>query len=175
MGLLDEPALERLVDAACGSCGSRKRRFRSYLDAALPLMGGEPVGRLAWVYDGEKFVDGVFEVACAACGAVVFTEGACPRCHAAGGLARALAAPNGWPVPERCPGCDDDQVRYVAFVPASVMYEGKRAERAQTAVELHDPGFHGFRVDCRDCGTVAERADTCPLCDGPGPLRARPG
>ena len=26
-------------------------------------MGGEPVGSITWVYDGEKFVDGVFEAA----------------------------------------------------------------------------------------------------------------
>ena len=46
------------------------------------------------------------------------------------------------------------------------------------AVEPSDPGFHGFRAECRDCGQViAVRAETegCPLCDGPGPLRARPG
>jgi ribosomal protein S27E len=175
MGLLDEPGLERLVEAGCAGCGSKKLVFRGYLDAALPLMGGEPVGRLAWAYDGEKFVDGVFEVACAACGDVVFAAEVCPRCHAPAGLARALEATNGWPAPDRCPGCDDEQVRFVAFVPARVTYEGKRAERAQTSVELHDPGFHGFRVDCRDCGTVRERTETCPLCDGPGPLRPRPG
>ena len=34
---------------------------------------------------------------------------------------------------------------------------------------------HGYRVDCTDCGTVAEERARCPLCDAPGPLRARPG
>lgn len=175
MGLLDEPGLERLVAAGCARCGSKQLRFRSYLDGALPLQGGEPVGRLAWVYDGEKFVDGVFEVACAACREPVFAADLCPRCHAPGGLARALERTNGWPVPATCPSCDDDQVRYVAFVPAVVTYEGKRAARPETATELHDPGFHGFRVDCRDCGpAVAERAE-CPLCSAPPPLRPRPG
>jgi hypothetical protein len=175
MGLLDEPGLDRLAANGCSGCGAKKLSFRSYLDGVLPLMGGEPVGRLGWAYDGEKFVDGVFEVACAACGKVLFAADVCPRCHAPGGLALALAAVNGWPVPAGCPGCDDEQVRYVAFVPATVMYEGKRAERAQTSVEIHDPGFHGFRVDCRDCGRVAERKDSCPLCDAPAPLRDRPG
>ena len=65
--------------------------------------------------------------------------------------------------------------REVAFVPTRVVYEGKRADPARTSTELHEDGFHGFRADCRDCGTVAERTDACPLCDAPGPLRARPG
>ena len=96
-------------------------------------MGGEPVGKLTWVYDGEKFVDGVYEVTCAACKEVVFAADVCPRCHAPGGLARALETPNRWPVPPACPSCDDDQLRYVAFVPARVVYEGKRAEKARSS------------------------------------------
>ena len=130
-------------------------------------MGGEPVGRMTWVYDGEKFVDGVYEVACAACKEMVFAADVCPRCHAPGGLARALATPNRWPVPAACPSCDDEQLRYVAFVPARVVYEGKRAEKARSSTELHEDGFHGYRADCRDCGTVAELTDACPLCDAP--------
>ena len=51
-----------------------------------------------------------------------------------------------------------------------VTYEGKRADKARSATELHDDGFHGYRVDCRTCGTVAERIDECPLCAAPGPL-----
>jgi hypothetical protein len=175
VGLLDEPGLDRLLDAGCTKCGARKLTFASYVDGLLPLAGGEPVGKLTWVYDGEKFVDGVYEVACAACGQVVFAADVCPRCHAPGGLARALATPNRWPVPAACPSCDDEQVRYVAFVPARVLYEGKRAEKARTTTELHEDGFHAFRADCRDCGTVAEQIDACPLCDAPAPLRARPG
>ena len=128
-----------------------------------------------WVYDGEKFVDGVYKVACAACGEVVFSADVCPRCHAPGGLERALRTPNRWPVPSACPSCDDDQVRYVAFVPARVVYEDKRADKARTSTELHEDGFHGYRTDCRDCGTVAALVDACPLCDAPAPLRARPG
>jgi rubrerythrin len=66
-------------------------------------------------------------------------------------------------------------VRYVAFIPARVVFEGKRAEKARDLSELHENGFHGARVDCRGCGTVATRTDVCPLCLGPGPLRPRPG
>jgi len=175
MGLLDEAALERLIGAGCPACGDAKLAFRTYVDGALPLMGGEPVRRLVWVYDGEKFVDGVFEVACAACKHEIFQAEVCPRCHAPGGLARALATANRWPVPASCPSCDGEEVRYVAFVPARVDYEGKRAEKARSATELYDDGFHGARVDCRACGTVAEQTDVCPLCDAPGPLRPRPG
>jgi hypothetical protein len=175
MGLLDEPGLERVTSGGCPQCGSLKLTFRTYVDGLLPIMGGEPIGRITWVYDGEKFVDGVYDVTCTGCKHVVFAADVCPRCHAAGGLTRALETPNGWPVPTRCPVCAGEEVRYIAFVPASVAYEGRRAAKARTSTELHENGFHGYRVDCRDCGTVGERTDGCPLCDGPSPLRLRPG
>ncbi|HVZ72923.1 MAG TPA: hypothetical protein VHJ20_11155 [Polyangia bacterium] len=175
MGLFDEPQLSRVVANGCSSCGSRKLTFSTYVDAALPLMGGEPVGRLTWLYDGEKFVDGVYEIRCGQCDALAFSAGVCPRCHAPGGLARALTTPNDWPVPSACPSCADEEVRYVAFIPARVVYEQTRAEKARALSEPHENGFHGARVDCMTCGTVAARTETCPLCGGPGPLRARPG
>jgi rubrerythrin len=56
-----------------------------------------------------------------------------------------------------------------------VTYQGRRADPARSSTELLDDGFHGARVDCRDCGTVAELTDRCPLCDAPAPLRTRPG
>jgi hypothetical protein len=175
MGLLDESGLETLVSAGCPRCRSPRLMFRSYLDGQLPVAGGEPVGRLAWIYDGEKFVDGVFEVACAACGAVIFAADICPRCHAPGGLRRALETPNRWPVPAGCPACGGEEILYAAFVPARVASDGGRAEKARTSTEMHEDGFHGYRVDCRDCGIVAELSDACPLCEAPAPLRARPG
>ena len=175
MGLLDEPGLARLIAAGCSGCGSHALTFRAFVDGLLPLLDAEPVGRISWVYDGEKFVDGVYEVSCSRCKQQLFAETICPRCHAPGGLQRALETPNRWPVPARCPGCDGEELRYIALVPARVAYEGKRAEKARTSVELHEPGFHGYRADCRDCRTVAERLDGCPLCDVPAPLRPRPG
>jgi len=54
MGLLDEPGLDRVLDAGCTKCGARQLTFASYVDGLLPIMGGEPVGKLTWVYDGEK-------------------------------------------------------------------------------------------------------------------------
>ncbi len=175
MGLLDEPALERLSAAGCPACGASKLLFLTIVDGALPIMGGEPVGRITWVYDGEKFVDGVYQVSCAACAHVVFEADVCPRCHAPGGLERALHTANTWPVPAACPACGEEQVKYVALLPARIVYEDRRAEKARTSTEPHDDGFHGYRVDCQDCGTTAERLESCPLCDAPAPLRARPG
>ena len=174
MGTLTEAGLDQLIATGCSACACHRLVFRTYVDARLPLVGAEPVGALTWIYDGEKFVDGVFEVVCAECQHVLFSAETCPRCNAPGLLPVVLAAPNRWPVPAACPGCQGEEVRYVALVPARVAYQGQRADRARTATELHDPGFHGYRVDCVDCGTVAELIDACPLCQAPGPLRPRP-
>jgi hypothetical protein len=175
MGLLDEPGLQRLVDAGCSVCGAHTLIFRAFVDGKLPILGGEPVGSIRWVYDGEKFVDGVFEVSCTECKAPLFKASVCPRCHEPGGLERALTGENRWPVPASCPRCDGEELGYVAFVPARVVYEGKRADKARTSTELYDAGFHGAQVVCRECGPVAQRNDACPLCEAPGPLRVRPG
>ena len=174
MGVLTEPGLDQLITAGCPGCGSHRLAFRTYVDARLPLAGGEPVGALTWTYDGEKFVDGVFEAACADCKRVLLADDRCPRCHAPGALPAALNATNRWAVPAACPGCDGEEVRYIALVPARVTHDGKRADKARTTTELLDPGFHGYRVDCKACGTVAELLDRCPLCAAPAPLRPRP-
>jgi hypothetical protein len=174
MGLLGEADLDALLARGCG-CGGKKLGFRSYIDGRVPLLGGEPCGAITWVHDGEKFVDGVFEVACADCKQVLFAADVCPRCHAPGGLATALAGANTWPVPRECPSCGGDELGYRALVPARTSYEGRRADKLRTTTELYDPGFHGYRVDCGDCGKLAELLDACPLCAAPAPLRARPG
>jgi hypothetical protein len=174
MGHIDKPKLDRILARGCEACGGSTLTFRAYVDGLVPLMGGEPVGKLKWVYDGEKFLDGVFAVACAGCEASVYASPDCPRCHAPGGLEKALSSENRYPVPLACPGCDSEEVRFIAMLPAKTRYEGKRAERAKTSVELLDPGFHGFRVDCKTCGTVAELEGRCPLCDAEGPIRERP-
>jgi RNA polymerase subunit RPABC4/transcription elongation factor Spt4 len=174
MGLLDEAGLERRVAAGCEACGSKRLTFRAFVDGMLPIMGGEPIGSVSWVYDGEKFVDGVFEIACGDCKRVLFAETVCPRCHSPGGLARALERPNRWPVPPACSECQGEELRYVALLPVRVAYQGNRADKARSVTELHDNGFHGYRVSCRACGTVAERSE-CPLCGAPAPLRIRPG
>jgi len=175
MGALTEAGLDELIARGCTACPSRRLSFRTYVDGRVPLMGGEPVGAITWVYDGEKFVDGVFEVTCAGCKQVLFADEACPRCHAAGRLSEILATPNRWPVPAACPGCAGEEVRYLALIPARVTHDGERAEKARSTTELLDPGFHGYRVECADCGPVAELRDHCPLCQSPAPLRPRPG
>jgi RNA polymerase subunit RPABC4/transcription elongation factor Spt4 len=178
MGLLDETGLEQLVGAGCRACGSTKLVFHTYVDGVIPFMAAEPVGRVTWIYDGEKFVDGVYAVACAACGKRAFEADLCPRCHAPGGLARALDTPNGWPVPAGCAdeSCGGEEIRYFGFLPARVAYEGRRAERAKSSTEPHESGFHGYLAVCRVCQqTIAELTESCPLCGGPGPLRVRPG
>jgi hypothetical protein len=173
MGMLTVDHLEKLLSVGCSECAGTSLRFRAYVDAGVPMMAAEPVGKLYWAYNGEKFVDGVFEIACATCSNVVFASLACPRCHAAGGLATALDLENDYPAPTKCPSCAGQEVRLIAFVPAKIAYEGKRAEKAQTAIEPHDAGFHGYRVDCKRCGTVSELVGRCPLCASPGPLRPR--
>jgi hypothetical protein len=175
MGALTETGLDELITRGCSGCRSSRLLFRAYVDGRLPLMGGEPVGAITWVYDGEKFVDGVFEVTCADCKQALFGDDRCPRCHAPGALPAILAAPNRWTVPTACPGCDGEEVRYLAMIPARVTYEGKRADKARSSTELLDPGFHGYRVECADCRLVTELTERCPLCAAPAPLRARPG
>lgn len=172
MGLLDEAGLQRLTQGGC-ACGSVRRVFGSFVDGMQPLQGGEPVGAVKWIYDGERFTDGVFEVGCADCNASLFNESLCPRCHAEGGLARALERTNAWPVPAACPDCENEELRYLAMIPVRVTYEGGRAAKPRCSTELYDPGFHGYRAECRDCGPIATRKG-CPLCGTPDPIRARP-
>jgi hypothetical protein len=175
MGALTEAGLDQLVQRGCAGCGSKRLVFRTYVDGVVPMIGGEPVGALTWVYDGEKFVDGVFEVSCGDCQRALFADDRCPRCDAAGALPAILATSNRWPPPPACPRCELEEVRLVALLPARVRHEGGRAEKARKERETYDPGFHGYRVDCPDCGTVAEVVDRCPLCQAPAPLRPRPG
>ena len=175
MGLLTESGLDEIVQAGCPACGPGRLTFRAYLDIRLNTLGGEPVGKLSWCYDGEKFVDGVYQVSCAECNQLLFSAEVCPRCNHDGGLARAQSTENNYPMLKECPSCQEEELRYLALLPALVTYERKRAAAPRAQVDPYDAGFHGYRVDCTDCGTVAEKTDCCPLCQAPGPLRVRPG
>ena len=174
MGLLDAAALDRLLADGCGKCHGKRLNFRTYVEGRLPIAGGEPNGAMVWAYKGETFLDGVFDVTCADCKHVVFHADDCPRCHRADALAAILATPNRFPVPKACPRCAIPDLRYLAMVPARVAYAGVRGEKARTATELYDAGFHGLSVDCAQCGRLAQVAESCPLCDAPGPIRPRP-
>lgn len=173
MGLLTPSELDVLIAAGCPSCGSKKLSFSTYVDAKLGLQEGEPVTRMTWAYDGEAFCDGVYRVECGECATPVFTASVCPRCHAADGLQTALDAENDYAVPRACPRCEREEITYFAMVPATTSYEGKRAEKARTDTELLDPGFHGYKAACKDCGVFAERKDSCMLCGASAPLRDR--
>lgn len=175
MGTLTEAGLDELVRTGCTACGKNVLQFRAFLDGRFLTLGGEPVSKMTWVYDGEKFVDGVFEVTCAACKKVLLAADLCPRCHAPEGLATALESENSFPLLKECPRCQHEELRYFAMLPATVNYEQGRAGKPVTHIDSYDPGFHGLRIECRDCGPIAKAAAGCPLCAAPGPLRARPG
>jgi hypothetical protein len=172
MGLVTKEKLDELIAAGC-ACGSKRLTFSTYVDARLPLMQGEPVGKLTWAYDGEAFCDGIYEVRCATCAASLFSSDVCPRCHAEGGLEKALNAENAYDVPEACGRCQRQEITYFAMVPATTAYESVRAEKARTDTAILDPGFHGYKATCKDCGTFAELRSRCMLCDAPAPLRSR--
>jgi hypothetical protein len=175
MGSLTESTFTERVLAGCSACGGKKLTIRAYVEGKFPLMGGEPVGTVVWAYKGETLVDGVFEIRCVACRNVVFSDTNCPRCHEPNALAPALETENRHDVPKECPTCGIVSISYFAFVPATVTYEGKRADKARTSCELYDPGFHGWRAHCSTCGPFARREGVCPICDAPHPLRAPPG
>jgi len=173
MGLFGKADLDRVIAAGCG-CGDKRLAFRTYVDGRIPMMAGEPIGRLGWAYDGEAFCDGVYEVSCLACKQSLFSSTACTRCNADGGLDKALSTTNAYPVPDACPGCDGEEIVLFGFVPAETTYEGKRAEKARTDVDLYDEGFHGFQAWCKTCGVFGELKTACPLCAAAGPIRDRP-
>jgi hypothetical protein len=175
MGLLTESRLDEIVQASCPACGAGPLSFRAFLDGRILLFGGEPVSKLTWCYDGEKFVDGVYEIRCAGCSGTLFLAAVCPRCNTADGLARALATENRFPLPKECPQCSGEELQYTALLPATVACERKRAAAPRPQVDPYEPGFHGYKVTCTDCGEVATHSASCPLCEAPGPLRARPG
>ena len=169
MGALDQDAFDAIVRAGCSACGATPLEIRSFIDRSLVMMAADPENEGRWAHDGEKFVDGTYRIACTSCGHVAFESELCPRCNAAGGLARALAEPSRLRVPKRCPHCNELQLLAVALVPASA----RGGDKPKQLVDYGDAGYHLVAYACHDCdnAVVAER---CPLCDAPGPLRPRP-
>jgi hypothetical protein len=173
MGHLDEAAFERAI-APCEACGGTAFEIRGYLDHQMFVMLGESDRPGKWVHDGEKFVDGTYRVSCVGCKRVAFESGDCPRCHRAGGLAEALASESHLAVPKKCPSCKELELVLVGFAPAvTQVTAGNRKPAPKASALLGETGFHVVAVACDPCGwaTVAE---SCPLCNGPGPLRVRP-
>jgi len=161
---LSEEAFTALVDAGCPSCGSKKLIVESIVAERQPILGGEPYGSPSWAYKGEDLVRGTFQIACDGCKKDLYNETACSRCDAEGGVARALESENGFPLPTACRRCGSELLTATAFVPATVVYEGKRAAKARTQTVPEDPGFHAFLVECKECKTADERRVPCPLC-----------
>jgi hypothetical protein len=174
MGQLDETRFEAIAQRGCPACGAAALDISTFLDRGIDLMLGEPNNEGRWAYDGEKFIDGIYRIACASCGHTAFADDACPRCHAAGGLARALGDPTRLTVPRRCASCQENEIVAVALIAATVRYSGGgAAPRPRSLGELGEPGYHVVAYACESCD-AAVLARTCPLCDGPGPLRPRP-
>ncbi len=161
---LTEEAFTARVDAGCDDCNSKKLVVESYVAQQVPLLGGEVYGSPSWGYKGEDLVRGTYRITCHDCDKELFNTNACPRCNAARGIERALARENGFPLPTSCTRCGSELVLATAFVPAVVVYEGKRAAKARTQTAPEDAGFHAFRVECKQCRNVAEQREPCPLC-----------
>lgn len=164
---LSEEAFTALVDAGCLACGSKKLVVESIVAQRLPILGGEPYGAPSWGYKGEELVRGTFSIACHACKKELYAATACSRCDAESGVKRALETENDFPLPTACHRCGSELLTATAYVPAVVVYEGKpvaRAGKARTQTVPEDPGFHAFRVECKECKTADERRDPCPLC-----------
>lgn len=164
---LSEEAFSALVDAGCLDCKSKRLTVETYVAQKLPLLGGEVYGSPSWGYKGEDLVRGTYRIACDACKRALYEAGDCPRCDAAGGVDRALEQENGFSLPVSCTGCGSEQLTALAYVPAVVVYEGQRGAKARTQTAPEDPGFHAYRVECKQCRNVAERRAPCPLCQVP--------
>jgi hypothetical protein len=173
MGQLGETEFDAVIRAGCPACSSTTLDISSFLDRRIDIMLGEPNDDGRWVHDGEKFVDGTYRIACARCSHEVFADAACPRCHTADGLARALGDVNRLAVPRRCTACNETELIAVALIPATVRYSGGAAALPRPLGDLGDPGYHVVAYACESCD-LAVVAKGCPLCDAPGPLRPRP-
>lgn len=162
---LTEDHFTAIVDGGCTSCASKRLLVETLVLRALPLLGGEPYGAASWAYKGEDLVRGTYRIACAECDAEVFHATACPRCSAPDGVVRALETENTFALPRGCGGCGSELVTATAFVPAAVIYEGKRGAKARTQTAPEDPGFHGYRIECKACRSLREAPPSpCPLC-----------
>jgi RNA polymerase subunit RPABC4/transcription elongation factor Spt4 len=172
MGALDEASFAKLI-GGCAKCDAKAFEVHSYIDRQTSVMFGERNDDGRWTHDGEKFIDGVYRIECIRCRDVAFETKDCPRCHREGGLADAIGKPSRLAAPKRCPKCKGTEMTTIGFAPATVRTGEGRPPSPTPAAIVGDPGFHVADVMCDGCDWVA-RADGCPLCGGPGPLRDRP-
>ena len=161
---LTEETFTHLVDAGCPHCGTKHLTIETIVAQRLPLLEGEPYGSPSWSYKGEELVHGTYRIACTNCSSELYRTTDCSRCGAADGVTRALETENAQPLPVSCTACSSTLLTALAFVPAEVAYEGKRAAKARTQTAPEDPGFHTLRVECKQCRNATELRDPCPLC-----------
>lgn len=161
---LTEAAFTELVDAGCPACKAQNLTVETYVAQRLPLLGGELYGSPSWGYKGEDLVQGTYRIACAECEHEIFASKSCPRCDTADMLESVLETENGFPLPIACTACKSELLTASAYVPATVVYEGKRGAKARTQTTPEDPGFHAFRAECKSCRNTGERKKPCPLC-----------
>jgi hypothetical protein len=163
---LTEAAFTALVDAGCSACGSKVLLLEAMVSQKLPLCGGELYGTASWAYKGEELVAGTYSIACSACKNELMRETACVRCSSEGGIARALESETSLVFPVSCSACQSELMTAVALVPATVLYEGKRANKAKPQAFPEEPGFHALRVSCNRCheATVPPASAGCALC-----------
>jgi hypothetical protein len=173
VGELDQPQFETIVRAGCPACHAAALEIRSFIDRRLLMMLADPNDAGRWAHDGEKFVDGTYRIACTSCKHEVFASDICPRCNAAGGLARALGDTSRLQVPKRCPKCNELELLALALVPATASYVAGDKPKPKPLVEFGEPGHHIVAYACESCD-AAVVAQACPLCNAPPPLRPRP-
>lgn len=161
---LTEEAFSELVERGCSACGTKKVIVDAFVARKFALLEGEVYGSASWGYKGEDLVRGTYSIRCAACSNTLFHEEACPRCASGGGLARALETESSFAFPRSCVDCGSKRLAATAMVPATVVYEGRRAQKARTETEPEDPGFHLHRVECKGCPNVIDRKKPCPVC-----------
>ncbi len=155
---------EQIVRAGCPACGAGVLELRTFLDRTLTLMAADPTSEGKWAHDGEKFADATYRIACTACARVIYENDECPRCHAAGGLARALGEPSHLHVPKRCTKCNELELMAVAMLPASAK-TGAGTPKPVALADFGEPGYHVVAYACDGC-SHAVVADGCAVCGG---------
>jgi hypothetical protein len=172
MSQLDETKFEAAI-SGCAKCDFKAFEVSAYLDRQVTVMVAQSANDGRWAYEPEQFFDGVFRIQCLGCKTMAYDSPDCPRCHRANGLADALGASTRLVVPTRCPECKTTEMTLSSFAPATVKaVEHQRAAPAPKAL-FGDEGYHVANIACVTCNWSAS-AQGCPLCGGPGPLRARP-
>lgn len=173
MGALDQPSFETLINTGCPACGGATLEIRSIIDRTVGVMLADPTNAGKWAHDGEKFVDGTYQITCAKCTHLVFANEMCPRCNAPDQLATVLATSSRLAVPKRCPKCNELELLAIALVPATARSGGGETPKPKPLADFGEPGYHVVAFACDACDH-AEVAEGCPLCAKPGPLRVRP-